>query len=224
MSNKFDIESAKESKLPLRFIENRNREDGQALFTACCNGKKLLFEKDRIAIFKRGAQQSESERAACPRVALRFVGARENAPAGFLLNDVQLPRQNGESNQDCCETVPAYGMLKYSDVWDGVDLELSACDFGLKMNWVLKTPDVVHRIRLCWEGATALEIDQDGSLLIHHAQGTLRDAAPEAWQVLHAELVPIGCSYKLAGGTEFLFELSCDCDKNSPIVIDPLLH
>lgn len=227
MSNhELHIESIKKTKKPLRFIENRGQEDGRAVFTANCNGQKLLFEKDRIAIVKKGAAQQGEPRddaANCPCLALRFVGARENAPAGFLLNHEQLRRPNGECPQKCRETVPAYGMLKYSDVWDGIDLELSECDSGLKMNWVLDAPGIAGCIRLRWEGAQSLEIDRDGCLLVHHALGTLRDAAPKAWQVVDAEFTPIGCSYKLAGDTEFLFELTCDCDKDSPIVIDPII-
>ncbi|MGI6193039.1 MAG: hypothetical protein ACOYI3_05705 [Christensenellales bacterium] len=211
---KLHIESAKASKLPLRFVKSRDAAGGGERFTARCNGKKLLFEKDRIAIFKSRPGESQEY---CPCLALRFVNARESAPAGFLLHDVQLPCAN------CCETVPAYGMLKYADVWDGVDLELSACDEGLKMNWVLKTPAIVDSLRLSWEGATALELDEDGSLLIHSAHAILKDAAPKAWQVKNADMIPVDCAYRLAGGTEVIFELSADCDRDAPIVIDPLI-
>ncbi len=227
MSNhELHIESVKKIKKPLRFIENRGQEDGRAVFTASCNGQKLLFEKDRIAIIKKDAAQSKpgEDAANCPCLALRFVGARENAPAGFLLNHEQLRQPNGECPKKCGETVSAYGMLKYSDVWDGVDLELSECDSGLKMNWVVDAPGIAGCIRLRWEGAQSLEIDRDGCLLVHHALGTLKDAAPKAWQIVDAEFTPIGCSYKLAGDTEFLFELSCDCDEDSPIVIDPIIN
>lgn len=202
-----------ESALPPRFVQNKTCEDGETLFSACCNGKKLLFEKDRIAIFKKSRPEAD-----CPCVALRFVGAKENAPSGFL---PQL--SGGDGEQCCCETLPAYGMLKYTNVWEGVDLELSACESGLKMNWVLAEPKNVSSIRLRWEGALSLELDEEGALLIHHALGTLKDAPPLAWQVKNADVMNVACAYRLEG-TDVLFELSPDCDENAPVVIDPLIQ
>lgn len=202
------IEPARAAGPPLRFIPN----PADASFTACCNGKKLLFEKDRIAIFR-------SPQPDCPCVALRFVGASKNAPEGFLPVGGFSAREDGKT---CCETLPAYGMLKYANVWEGVDLELSACETGLKMNWVLAAPKYVSAIRLRWEGALSLELDGDGALLIRHAQGILKDAPPAAWQVQNADVSPIPCAYRLWGGSEVGFALSA-CDEGAPVVIDPLL-
>lgn len=46
--------------------------------------------------------------------------------------------------------------LLYPAVWEGVDLELSGSQDGLKMNWVLDGPNRVSSIQLHWAGAGSL--------------------------------------------------------------------
>ncbi len=216
MANKIHINTGSEGKRPLRFSQCLGQQNARAIYTACCNGRKLMFENDGIAI-------TQSDDASKPYLTLRFLGAKGSTPAAYLSDSPIADTPKGGCPMCRLETPPAYGMLKYSGIWEGVDLELSECDSGLKLNWVLSTPCAVRSIRLMWEGAQGLEVAEDGSLRITHPHGILTDEMPKAWQVVDAEFTPIGCAYKLTGKTEYTFDIACGCDEESPIVIDPII-
>ncbi len=225
-------------KLPLSFVANNGQEDSRALFTTSLKNQRIFFSSDRITLVELEAiEESIPEPEDFPApitepneprngVALEFSFTNANAslaPEGIS----QLPGHHhfyrGNDSTKWNHSVPHYKELRYPGVWDGVDLELSGGKDGLKMNWLLDTPDRVSSIRLHWSGADSLEIDSTGNLLVHHALGTLTDLAPIAYQEIEGERKPVDCVYRLYGGFDFGFELTGTYLENLPLIIDPIL-
>nr|WP_129588140.1 hypothetical protein [Clostridium minihomine] len=88
------------------------------------------------------------------------------------------------------------------------------------MNWVLENPAQVSSIQLRWAGANSLELDNTGSLLIHHALSTLTDPVPFTYQEIDAEKVRL----PINGALDVGFELSGAYNPQLSLVIGPVLQ
>lgn len=176
------------TKLPLSFIENNGQEDSRALFTTNHKGRRLFFSSDRITLVElEPIEEALPEpddlpelptESKVPRngvaVELSFVNANQNlTPEGVLPQPGYHHFYKGNDSSKWSNGVPHYKELRYPAVWEGVDLEISGNQNGMKMNWVLDRPDRSSSILLHWEGADSLELDVTGNLLVHHALGTL---------------------------------------------------
>ena len=216
-------------KLPLSFVKNNGQEDQRAHFTTNYKGRRFFFSSDRITSVELEPIEEEIPEPDQLRngvaLELSFTNANTNLlPEGvsqqegyhhFFKGNDSLMWQNG---------VPHFKELKYNSVWQGVDLEISAGDDGLKMNWLLDSPEHVSSIRLHWEGAESLEIDESGNLLIHHALGTLTDLAPIAYQEIDGVVIPVNCTYKRYNNFDIGFVLAGAYYSEAPLVIDPILQ
>ena len=225
-------------KLPLTFIKNNGQEDSRAQFTTNHKGRRLFFSSDRITSVELEPMEeprkemgdltelpTESE---VPRngvaVELSFVNANQNlTPEGVLPQPGYHHFYKGNDSSKWSNGVPHYKELRYPAVWEGVDLEISGSQDGMKMNWVLDRPDRASSIRLHWAGANSLELDATGNLLVQHALGTLTDLSPIAYQEIDGERKPVDCVYRLFGSFELGFELTGSYLEDIPLIIDPIL-
>ncbi len=226
-------------KLPLSFIKNNGQEDQRAHYTTNYKGRRFFFSSDRITsvelepleeqVPEPGHFPDDFEEPDQPRngvaLELSFTNANSDIiPEGVSQQEGYHHYLKGNDSSKWQNGVPHYKELRYNSVWEGVDLEIYAGEDGLKMNWLLDKPEKVSSIRLHWEGADRLEIDEAGNLLIHHALGILTDLAPIAYQEIDEVHVPLDCAYQLYGGFDFGFELTGDYSAEVPIVIDPIIQ
>ena len=226
------------TKLPLSFIKNNGQEDTRAHFSTNYKGRRFFFSSDRITSVELEPEDEPIQepndltespiQSGIPRngvaVELSFVNANPNlTPEGVLPQPGYHHFYRGNDSTKWNNGVPHYKELRYPSVWEGVDLELSGGQEGLKMNWVLDEPDRVSSIRLHWAGADSLELDATGNLLVHHALGTLTDLSPIAYQEIDGERRPVDCVYRLNGSFDLGFELTGNYLDNTPLIIDPIL-
>ncbi|GLB27680.1 hypothetical protein LXJ15735_39210 [Lacrimispora xylanolytica] len=217
------------TKLPLSFVKNNGQEDQRAHFTTNYKGRRFFFSSDRITSVELepiGEQVPEPNQ---PRngvaLELSFTNANTNLiPEGVFQLEGYHHYFRGNDSSKWQNGVPHYKELRYNAVWEGVDVEVSASEDGLKMNWLLDEPERISSIRLHWEGADRLDIDEMGNLLIHHALGTLTDLAPIAYQEIDGVKIPVSCAYQRYGDFDFGFQLTGDYSTDSPLVIDPIIQ
>ena len=223
-----DSDHLNKCKLPLSFVKNNGQEDQRAHFTTNYKGRRFFFSSDRITSVELEPIEEEVPEPDQPRngvaLELSFTNANTNLfPEGISQQEGYHHFFKGNDSLKWQNGVPHYKELKYKAVWEGVDLEISASDDGLKMNWLLDSPEHVSSIRLHWEGVESLEIDVTGNLLIHHALGTLTDLAPIAYQEIDGIVIPVNCAYQLYNDFDIGFELVGDYSSDAPLVIDPIL-
>lgn len=78
---------------------------------------------------------------------LSFLNANLNlTPEGVLLQPGYHHFYRGIDSSKWKNGVPHYKELLYPAVWEGVDLELSGSQDGLKMNWDRKPVNCVYRL------------------------------------------------------------------------------
>ena len=226
-------------KLPLSFIKNNGQEDQRVHFTTNYKGRRFFFSSDRITsvevepleeqVPEPGHFPDDIVEPDQPRIGvaleLSFTNANPDIiPEGVSQQEGYHHYLKGNDSLKWQNRVPHYKELRYNSIWDGVDLEIYAGQDGLKMNWLLDKPDSLSSIRLHWEGADRLELNEVGNLLIYHVLGTLTDLAPIAYQEIDGIKIPVDCAYQLYGVFDFGFELTGDYSTEVPIVIDPILQ
>lgn len=157
-------------------------------------------------------------------LSLSFVEPDDDViPIGIEPADAKFHYLLGPDAASWHTHVPVYPKVRYPAIWEGIDLDLCGDESGLKLYWHLDSPVRLSSLRLRWDGADSMSIGDDGSLLLTHALGELRDPAPYAWQIVAGEKVPVDCSFSLQGDNEFIFSLLGPYDENLPLVIDPLI-
>jgi|GEM_PF-1383370 len=204
--------------LPIAFAARESGASSKALFAAKTPGGEFRFFRDRISF------HFEKEGNSGAPLELLFCGAqKETSLRGEGERRGRLNYVLGGYAEDWHPGLAVYEKLKYEGLWQGVDLELFGDAYGLKFVWSLQKAEDVLSILLCWEGAEALALSGDGSLLIRHPHGIWADAAPRAWQDAANGRKKVCCAYRLLGENAFGFELSGNWERGAPLTIDPML-
>lgn len=129
----------------------------------------------------------------------------------FFLGDRSTWRSN----------VKTYSHLKYTNVYDGVDVLYKMHGAELKYDFIVapgKSPDI---IRLQYDGVSNLRI-ADGQLVITTSVGEQREYIPLAYQKINGKCEVVACEYRLEG-TVVSFVFPDGYNDDHPLVIDPQL-
>ncbi|HEX7889446.1 MAG TPA: SBBP repeat-containing protein [Ramlibacter sp.] len=204
-------------KLPLTFVENQGQADSRVQFYARGARHALFFTRQEIVLSL--AQEGS--------LALRFVGANPQAAVeGEEPAAAQTHYFRGNDPAQWKTGLRGYAQVVYRDLWPGVDLALRGRAGQLKYEFRVRPGARPADIRLAYAGAEALALDDAGGLKVRSAFGTLRDAAPVAWQDIAGVRVPVRSGYALkdGGGTEYGFAVGAEYQPEYALVIDPALE
>ncbi len=117
----------------------------------------------------------------------------------------------------------SFGRVRYSEVYEGIDVEYYGNQKQLEYDFHLE-PGADHRqIGMKFEGADSIKIEQEtGDLLIAVDGQTLRQHKPFVYQEVSGERIEIESRFALDASDRVGFQLAAH-DKNLPLVIDPVL-
>lgn len=216
--------------LPLYFIENRGQADprveyylhgstGSAYFTR--SGVTLAFaapgRPDPPARSPEGLEQVPVDRWA---VKLRFVGGRAVDPVGVDRSATRVSYFNG-SPSSWHTGLPTYGRVAYRGPWPGIDVLFHGTGANLEYDFLVHPGADPSAIRLAYQGARGVSLDESGQLVVSTPVRTLIEGAPLAWQGAGATRTPVAASFSLVGsGGGFGFDLGA-YDPSRPLLIDP---
>ncbi len=193
--------------LPALFVENRGQTDPGVAFYARGRGLDVILTEEGIAyrIGEPGRRWVvRSDFAGAARVRPEGV-----TPAGTVISHFRGPRSEWRTG------LPTWREVRYRGLWAGIDLSLAFEGSVLKSAWHVAPGADPSAIRAEWRGAT-LSVGADGSLVIGTPFGSVRDAAPRAWQTGGAD---VAARWHLAG-TACGFALG-PVDPALPLVVDP---
>ena len=115
--------------------------------------------------------------------------------------------------------VPAYGAVRYRDLYPGVDLHYYQKYGTLKYDLIVAPQADPNQIRLKYEGHEGIELHQ-GRLRVYTQFNYLEEQTPVAYQVVQGEKVEVPAAFVLDGDTvSFRFPEGYDSDRE--LVIDP---
>jgi hypothetical protein len=117
--------------------------------------------------------------------------------------------------------VAHHASVRMPDAWPGIDIVHHVAAGHLEHDFRLDAGADPAVIRIRLDGARAVSLQADGSLLADGAAGSLRLRRPIAYQEIGGRRASVECAYRI-DGREVTFALG-ERDEALPLVIDPVL-
>jgi hypothetical protein len=227
-------------KLPMMFQANAGQTDEGVKFTARGVGYSLfLTPTESVFVMSRRESESkesrrnesDSERAAkarrpAERTVLRMKLAGANPDAAVTGIDEMATKISyfvGSDPSKWHAAVPAFGRVRYSEIYPGIDLVYYGNQQQLEYDFVVTPGADCGRISLAFEGAEKVEVEEtSGDLLLHTSLGVLRQHQPQIYQEVNGARRMIPGRYVKRSGGEVGFTVA-SYDRDKTLVIDPIL-
>jgi beta-propeller repeat-containing protein len=222
--------------LPLGFEANRGHAYDKVKFISRGNGYSLLLSCTDATLMLKAMPRShwgfgdktidgQSQVGDVQVAAVRMSLVGSKTP-GRLLGLDELP---GKSNyfigDDKCKwlaNVPNYSKVKYEQVYPGIDLIYYGNQRQLEYDFHVAPGANPAAIRISFEGAKNIRVDNGGDLAIETAGGNLRQHRPVVFQVENGIKRVVAARYAVKSERVIGFELG-EYDSSLPLTIDPVL-
>lgn len=215
-------------KLPLSFEANHGQTDSRVKFLSRGPGYGLFLTSGEAVL----TLQNEKELSNPPApghnpqsavLRMKVSGAHRDPQ---IMGVDELPgKTNYFISQDpkkWVTDVPTYAKILYHDIYAGVDLIYYGNQRQLEYDFRVAPHVDPSVIKLKFEGASKLEVNREGDLVLHVAGEELRQLKPIIYQEMDGVRQMVAGSYVLKGKDEIGFQLG-SYDRTRPLVIDPVL-
>jgi uncharacterized repeat protein (TIGR01451 family) len=209
------------ARQPLRFEANAGQFADGVRFAARGTGYG-------VALTGTGATLSLTSKAASVAVAMTVVGA-DGAPAAARRVDGRdaLPgvvnHYIGTDRSRWRSGVRQFARVRQAGVYEGIDLEFYGNQQRLEYDFLVAPGADPSAIRLRFDGADRIAIDEAGDLLVHAAAGEpLRQQAPISYQVIDGTRQEVESRYVRLAANEVGVALGA-YDRAHALTIDPVL-
>ncbi len=119
-------------------------------------------------------------------------------------------------------SAPAYRRVRYDDVYPGIDLVYYSRARSLEYDFVVAPGVDPSQIGLHIDGAERVEVDGEGTLVVHTAAGDIRQPRPVAYQRIGGVRRPVAADYALDAEGQVRLRLGA-YDRSRRLVIDPVI-
>ncbi|HWY59722.1 MAG TPA: SBBP repeat-containing protein [Terriglobales bacterium] len=226
--------------LPLTFEANQGQTSSEIKFLSRGKGYTAFLTSGGIVLALRPSQplptQPMSE-AAAPNVA---ASSKSRAPVGAtvqfkLLGAAQNPAVIGEDplpgrvnyfiGRDPANwhtNVPTYARVRYRNVYPGIDLVYYGNHRRLEYDFAIAPGADPSQIRFEITGASQIELDAEGNLVLRTGSGELHFQSPAIYQESQGLRAAVAGSYVMKDATHIAFQVA-GYDPTKPLVIDPVL-
>ena len=226
-------------RIEMSFEANKGQTDDSVDFLARGAGY-ALFLKPAEAVFSlsrskpadakepilgSGRQRPENissrERAV---LRMQLIGANDTAEAvGTHELEGKANYFVGNDQDKWLRDVPTFGRVRYSNVYDGVDIEYYGKQQQLEYDFRVAPGADYRQIALKFAGADSVRIEEEtGDLLIDVNGQKVRQQKPIVYQKVLAEKRPVDASFVINESSHVGFDVG-QHDSTLPLVIDPVL-
>jgi hypothetical protein len=150
-----------------------------------------------------------------------FVGANLVQPVGRERLSWNSNFFYGNDSEKWCSDVPNYAEVYYENLYDGIDLRYYTNERGLKYDFIVHPGADPNQIRLRYQGAEDLKIDNFNNLIIKTEIMNLIDTDLFVYQYYKNIQHKVEGKYKIYNNLEYGFEILDSYDKSEVLVIDP---
>ena len=223
------------ARLPLFFEANRGQADSNVKFLSRGRGYTLFLTTGEAVLSLRepdGGTQSRSSTVAPdaqsePSTVLRMKLASTN-PEPQITGLEELPGKSnyfhGNDPGKWLTQVPHYARVKYEEVYPGIDLVYYGTkQQQLEYDFVVAPGADPQSIRLRIEGAAAMTLDEEGTLLLQTGGDEVAWQAPLIYQELGGSRKAVDGGYLLLAENQVAFSVG-EYDAGKPLIIDPTLN
>ena len=172
-----------------------------------------------------GANSPQTTPPAAPVVdstsfSIRFDGANVVAPVGQEQAETTFNYLLGDQ-ADWRSNVPAYSVVSYLGVYDGIDLRTWGKRTGLKYEFDVAPGADYRRIQVHYDGIDGLSVDAGGALHIQTALGDVVEQAPLIYQEINGQQVGVAGGLQLINADTYSFTVTGPYDATKPLILDP---
>jgi hypothetical protein len=222
-------------QLPLTFEANQGQTDPHVKFLSHGKGYTAFLAAGEMVLSLRpsefaaawGASEVRTTNRAVqsPNTMLQFtlVGAAQNPMA--VGEDPQPGRVNyfiGNDPRKWHTNVQTYARVRYKNVYPGIDLVYYGSHRQLEYDFAIAPGADPRRIQFEIKGATEIQVDSKGDLVLQTGSGELRLQSPVVYQELKGLRVPVQGAYVMDDSKRVAFHVA-EYDAGKPLVIDPVL-
>lgn len=211
----------------IKFIKNKGQFNSNVASKLVLNAGDVYFEEGRIkyCLYDKNKitdirhRQTNSKKIKGHNYNVVFQNS--NVPL-FDFNRKLKPYYNyylGSDSTKWASHVPLFEELKYSGLYNGIDLKYYSSYGQLKYDFILSPGADVSNIGWKYEG---IEYSlQRGHIVIQTSLGKVVEQSPYAYQIVNGVETKVECKYKVDQGVVG-FECG-DYNKDLPLIIDPVL-
>jgi hypothetical protein len=216
--------SAAYGNVPLSFEPNQGQADPSVDFVAHGQGYTLLLSEGDITL----APQIHAHRPTAPAgppdvLRVRLLDADPHpAAAGVDMLPGTANYFVGADPADWHTAIATYARVQYQQVYPGIDLIYYGNQGHLEDDFVLAPGADPRLIRVRFDGAEQVQLDDTGELIVQVAGGRVRQAAPIMYQDGPAGQEAVAGGYTIDDQGQIGFEVGA-YDTARPLVIDPVL-
>lgn len=169
--------------------------------------------------------KSNTNRLVVPRALhMRLVGANPTPKVtGLDVLTGKIYYARGNDPEKWLTHIPTYARVKYEDVYKGIDLIYYASQGLLEYDFVVAPGADPRLIRLEFEGADKLSLDNQGNLVLRTPAGEILQHAPRLYQEINGARRSIVGRYELTAKNEVVFRVDA-YDVREHLIIDPMLR
>jgi Abnormal spindle-like microcephaly-assoc'd, ASPM-SPD-2-Hydin/Bacterial Ig-like domain (group 2) len=220
-------------RLPLFFEANQGQSDSRVKYLTRSGGYTLFLTPTETVLAEAktqiadrggfGSRRPELKSTAGSVVRMQLVGAN---PAPAMQGLEELPGKVnyliGTDPSQWHSGVSLFSRVRTSQIYPGVDLLFHGDEKRLEYDFIVAPGADPSKIKFRIRGATRLEIDSRGDLVLHTSGSEFRMYKPVIYQTIASERRPVEGSFVKQGKREVLFRIG-SYDRTQALVIDPML-
>lgn len=217
------------------FLENKGQWPDHVHYSADVDAGKIWLEKGRIVyqfsdyseIHETHANINSKFKGTTPEVKQKLVFAdfvNSNKDAATSHQNPTSEYYNyflGNDKSKWATDVHGYNIVKYSNLYEGIDLTFYEKDLDLKYDFTVSPGANINDIQIQYYGADRIKLNKKGNLIIETEIGQLQEQKPYAYQIKNGKVIEVPCAFNLTKD-KVSFEIE-EYDKNTELVIDPVL-
>jgi hypothetical protein len=214
------------SKLPLTFEGNRGQTDSQVKFLSRGAGYTAFLTAGGMVLSLRPREVAttggQAQRSATT-LQFKLLGAAQNP--GVAGEEEQPGKVNYFLGNDPAKWrthVATYARVRYKNVYPGIDLVYYGNHRQMEYDFEISAGANPQRIRFEIQGASQINLDPEGNLILQAGGGELQFQSPTVYQEINGQRIAVDGGYVVQDSNHVSFKLG-HYDASKPVVIDPVL-
>lgn len=227
------------AKLPMNFEATETEASRPTTFQSRAAGYAVSIAPDRTVLALAGLQhpsaRSSKTMPGSPKaqsfpaknqltiVGMRFVGANARTKmVGLSELEAKSNYYLGSDPAKWRTGISHYEKVQCKDIYPGIDLFYYGNRNQLDFGFVISPGASPEVVRLTFEGAGSIRVDENGDLVLHTSNREVKLQAPTTYQVRDGQRHAIAARYGITGENEVSLQVAA-YDKSSALVVDPVL-
>ncbi len=224
----------------LRFIQNKGQWEKEILYRADIPGGFLFLKKQSLVYVLYDAREVMARHATRPvaddprtrtsqelinahGVEVRFEGSNPDVQLSQAKSDGSVYNYFiGSDPNRWGSGAGGFGEVLYQGLYPGIDFRIYTYQNTIKYEFIVHPAADASRIKMIYQGANGISVNQSGQLEIQTSLGSFKEAKPYSFQEINSRTREVNSRYVLRDN-QVQFSLPADYDHSHTLTIDPEL-